>query len=82
MSCMNSIIISIFLLLVLPYAGLPRVWDVYLVLLILGWMAYSLYRFISQHNVRFVLPGNDEDDFLEQNKDEISPQLETVEDQE
>ena len=81
MRYMNSILICIFLLSLVPYMGLPQAYDVWVVVPLVGALLYALYRFIHQHELRLPLPHALEENFFEQNREDISPELSLDENQ-
>jgi Ca2+/Na+ antiporter len=75
MNSMKAIVTVVFLFTIVPYLGLPRLYDVWIVLLLVALFVYLLFRYVQTHDIRIKLPKNLEDDFFEQNKEDISPEL-------
>lgn len=71
MGYMNRILIVVFLFFVVPYLGLPRSYDIWIILPLVVAFVYSLYRYVLDNDVRLKVPKNLEDDFFEQNREEI-----------
>lgn len=61
---MDSIIVTVFALAILPYLGLPRSVDMPIVIVLVGVLLYTLYSFVKKHNITFEVPLDDPDDFL------------------
>lgn len=61
---MDSIIVVVFALAILPYLGLPRNIDTPVVVVLVCALVYTLYRFIKQNDITFRVPLDDPDDFL------------------
>lgn len=61
---MDSIIVIVFALAMLPYVGLPRTFDTPIVIVLVGALLYALYVFIKRNNITFRVPLDDPDDFL------------------
>jgi len=48
---MDRILLVVFALIILPYAGIPNRYDIFIVLILVGFLFHSLYVFIKKHNL-------------------------------
>lgn len=65
-------------MLIIPYLGIPNYIDSWLVVFLVCGLLYSLYRFVQENEIHFVVPEDDPDDFLNQHNviDGQSPESE------
>ena len=63
---MDRILVIIFCISVLPYVGIPVWYDRWIVLLLVGALLHALFVVVRNNNIKFTVPTDDPDDFLQE----------------